>query len=304
MRIIAILRMLALLAPTVQASNPTSELPLMVTYDGELQTTADLIIENKMNDEVIELYGVDLSAQIDISGVSPIEGDYIKITAVLDSNDITKVQTICVIFLGNMILHSIHMKSNLNHMGEMYVENTGNSLAWNTQSLIINFPTVTQVTYVPGQLNSYVDFTMNYDRNDNWAPQCDEGWRWKANYKFTLHDPNGNSNTVVAEDTLSSMSNTFGLHNGGFCEDPEPAEPEEEDPTLTVRIYAPAYPGVEYFDASATINYESFYYVAMVDARGDFYWHQDDSNYLNDYKPDCLQNVGGLCYHVVQIAWS
>lgn len=305
MKIIAILLIAILLAPTAAASSSTSELSLTVTYDDQPQATADLIIENKINDEVIELNGVDLSVPIDLSGISPVDGDYIKITAILDPNDPTKIQTICVIFLGNMILHGIHMKSNLYHMGEMYVENTGNSIDWDTQNLLINnFPPVTTTLFATGQLGGYVDFSMTYDRNDNWLPQCDEGWRWQATYTFTFHDPINQAVVDQDQGILSSNGNTFTRQDGGFCTDPDPAETEEEDPPLKIRLYSPAYPGVEFYDANAHIYYESHYSSVVIDRAGNQQWQETASHFNDEYKPDCLQGVGGWCYTTVEVTWS
>lgn len=171
-------------------------------------------------------------------------------------------------------------------------------------AILMNFPSATSTTPATGPLNGYVEFKMNYDRNDNWKPPCDEGWTWEATFELTIQDPN----QVDHSDSgyLASIDNTNKLHDGGFCSDnPDPSETEEEDPELIVRIYGPGglVPVTEAYHAFASIRYNSKHYAMEINANGDEQMLWDgNSNHLDAYGPQCTPP--GWCYHTIEIAWS
>jgi hypothetical protein len=62
-----------------QSGSQNDEFWLEVYYDGEIQTSANLTIENKMNDNSIVLTSADLTNSIDLSQLNPTEGDFLKV---------------------------------------------------------------------------------------------------------------------------------------------------------------------------------------------------------------------------------
>ena len=60
----------------------------------------------------------------------------------------------------------------------------------------------------------------------------------------------------------------------------------------------------EFNDANAHIYYESHYSSVVIDRAGNQQWQETASHFNDEYKPDCLQGVGGWCYTTVEVTWS
>lgn len=274
---------------------------LEVYYDGDIQTSANLTIENKMNDNSVVLRGADLTNSIDLSLLNPTEGDFLKVIVNVDPNDPTKTRTICLIYIGGLLLRTVRMYSNLATLGNLDVSNTGQNIDWNTQILTADMkgPSPPELPIIMTvSKTSQAEFIVNWDHTDNYLPACDNGFRFDVTFSFYLENPNDSGRSKTADHTET------GNENGGFCTSPTPAQPTTTDPELKITIQPPSSITAtqETFRSSGSIMINVDERNAVYDSNGQGVdWQDVDSRNEQEFGPLCAGVVS--CYQTITINW-
>lgn len=291
-----------MLLPFAQANTHSGadELWLEVYYDDEPQNTASFLIENMMTGLTIEVEDADLASAIDISDLEPEEGDLVKLKAIIDPTDPTKIRTICFLYLAGYFVKTVQMYSNMVNLGDLDVSNTGQNIDWNTQILTENMKEATPLgtpTVITASRAQDLIFIVNWDHVDEYLPTCDNGFRFDVKFKFFLVNTADSSRTSKVTHTESDEK------NGDFCTSPNPPEPTRIDPELTIRISPPSATTItEPFRASGSIMLSVHRLVAEYDDNNQgIGWNEVDSRLEQVFGPTC--QVGLSCYHLVQVTW-
>ncbi|MAU73615.1 MAG: hypothetical protein CMA22_00005 [Euryarchaeota archaeon] len=283
-----------------QSVSQSDEFWLDVYYDGDIQTLADLTIENKMNGNTAVLSNVDLTNPVDLSQLDPTEGDFLKVVVTLDPNDPSKTRTICLIYAGGLLLRTVQMYSNQQTMGNLEVSNTGQNIDWDTQVLTANMkgpsPPSSAIVMTVSRSSQAV-FIVNWDHTDNYIPACDNGFNYDVEFEFILENPNDSGRSQTVSRTVIDDK------NGGFCTSPSPPEPAVTDPELQIVIQPPSTTiSQEYFRSYGSVMLNVHEQNAYYDQNGQgIGWQVVDSRHDQAFGPSCT--VYGSCYQLIIINW-
>ena len=294
---------LILTMPLAQAQSvsQSDEFWLDVYYDGDIQTIADLTIENKMNGNIAVLSNVDLTNPVDLSQLDPTEGDFLKVVVTLDPNDPSKTRTSCLIYAGGLLLRTVQMYSNHQTMGNLEVSNTGQNIDWNTQVMTANMkgpsPPSAAIVMTVSRASQAV-FIVNWDHTDNYIPACDNGFNYDVRFEFILENPTDSTRTQKVTHTESDDK------NGGFCTSPSPPEPAVTDPELQIIIQPPSSTTIvqEQFRSYGSIMLDVHEQNAEYDSNGQgIGWRSVDSRHEQEFGTYCT--VYWSCYQLITINW-
>ena len=295
---------LLLLSPhstsVVQSTSELNQDIVSHSTDGDIQTLADLTIENKMNGNTAVLSNVDLTNPVDLSQLDPTEGDFLKVVVTLDPNDPSKTRTICLIYAGGLLLRTVQMYSNQQTMGNLEVSNTGQNIDWDTQVLTANMkgpsPPSSAIVMTVSRSSQAV-FIVNWDHTDNYIPACDNGFNYDVEFEFILENPNDSGRSQTVSRTVIDDK------NGGFCTSPSPPEPAVTDPELQIVIQPPSTTiSQEYFRSYGSVMLNVHEQNAYYDQNGQgIGWQVVDSRHDQAFGPSCT--VYGSCYQLIIINW-